>query len=230
MRKAIIPAAVLAVLLAAGVGAQQKFGDIMSVKKVLKNVQDQFSKTKSYKAKFKIQVEREKRQETLLGTVKYRSPGRIIFLFDQPEGQLVYTDGQVLRIYLPELRVVGEQKLVQQSQDIMFINSRTSFYQLTRQYNISFPKEAVKTVGKEKFYILHLTQKNVYSGFRTLDLWVSPEWMIIKAVGKARDNKTITMTFRDIEVNGILTDAEFEFNLPVDVQTIYDPLYTQDKK
>jgi outer membrane lipoprotein-sorting protein len=207
-------------------GQERRLPDVLTVKKVVRSMQEAFGGVETYVAGFKISVETAAgSKEAMAGTVKYKRPGRIIFLFDRPEGQLIYSDGQVMRIYLPELRVVGEQKLHGQSQDIMFINSKTSFYQLTRQYNFTFPKESVKTVNGRRIVVLHLTQKNVYAGFKAIDLWVDGKWMIVKAVGRTRENKLITVNFFDIKVNHLITDNEFMFDLPVDVQTIYDPLY-----
>ena len=207
-------------------GQERKLPDVLTVKKVVRSMQETFNGVETYAAKFKISVEAASgHEDNMEGTVKYKRPGRIIFQFEKPEGQLIYSDGQIMKIYLPALRVVGEQKLNGQNQDIMFINSKMSFYQLTRQYNFAFPNEYRKTVGGKQIIVLHLTQKNVYAGFKAIDLWVDTKWMIVKAVGRTRENKLVTINFFDIKVNHLITDNEFMFDLPVDVQTIYDPLF-----
>lgn len=207
--------------------APQALPDVVSVKKIIKNMQVSSGKTSTYKSKFKIVTEKGSGQQTWSGETKYKSPGTIIFLFDNPKDQVIFSDGNILKIYLPELRVVGEQKLNVQNQDLLFINSKTSFYQLQRQYNFFLPENYVKTVSGQKIYILALKRKNVNAGFKSIDLWVSADdWLIMKAVGKTREDRTVTMNFYDIEINPKITENEFEFSLPVDVQTIYDPLYT----
>lgn len=229
MKKIFCSLFVIMLLLDTGIvqAAPQALPDVVSVKKIIKNMQVSSGKTSTYKSKFKIVTEKGSGQQTWSGETKYKSPGTIIFLFDNPKDQVIFSDGNILKIYLPELRVVGEQKLNVQNQDLLFINSKTSFYQLQRQYNFFLPENYVKTVSGQKIYILALKRKNVNAGFKSIDLWVSADdWLIMKAVGKTREDRTVTMNFYDIEINPKITENEFEFSLPVDVQTIYDPLYT----
>ncbi|GEM_PF-3186428 len=208
--------------------APQALPTVLTVKKVVKNMQDSFSGMSSYKSGFKITADRGKNKSVVWnGEMKYKAPSSIIFLFDNPKDQLIYSDGNVLKIYVPELRVIGEQKLNVQSQDILFINSKTSFYQLQRQYNFFLGDQPIKTVAGQKIVVLNLKRKNVNAGFKSIDLWVSmDDWLIMKAVATTREDRNMTMNFFDIEVNPKITENEFEFNLPVDVQTIQDPLYS----
>jgi outer membrane lipoprotein-sorting protein len=82
-------------------------------------------------------------------------------------------------------------------------------------------------VSGQKVVILNLKWKNVNAGFKSIDLWVSmDDWVIMKAVAKTREDRTITMSFHDIDINAKITENEFLFNLPVDIQTIHDPLYS----
>jgi outer membrane lipoprotein-sorting protein len=222
---------IFCLVLACRIGAApENLPDVMTVKKLVRNMQDTFARVKTYKCGFKITVEKNKSKETQNGTVKYKSPDRIIFLFDEPKDQIIYCDSSVLKVYLPDLRVVGEQKLESPNQDLMFINSRNSFYQLTKQYNFYFPENYFKTMDGEKIYILHLTQKNVYSGFKNIDLWVSTHWYILRAIGTTREGRKITISFHDIQINENMTDNEFDFDLPVDIQTIYNPFYSKQEK
>lgn len=217
-------------LLVSPLTAVQDLPDVLTVKKAVKHMQETFVSVKTYRAQFKIRVEEGKQKRTMEGEMKYQTPSRIIFFFENPKEQIIYSDGRILKIYLPALKVVGEQKLEEKDQDLMFINSKTSFYQLTRQYNFFFPEEYIRQKEGQKFYILHLKQKNVYSGFKTIDLWVTEDWMIVKVQGITRDGKKITVNFFDIEINRDMTENEFDFNLPVDVQTIYNPIFTFQEK
>ena len=205
--------------------AYEKLPDVLTVKNVVRNMQEAFLRIKTYKANFKIKITQGKIKKEQRGVVKYKIPGQIIFLFSRPADQIIYSDGQILKIYLPDLKVVGEQKLESKNKDLMFVNSKNSYYQLVKQYNFSIDPETKNYKG-QKIYILHLTQKNVYSGFEIIDLWVSENWFILKAVGKTREGKTVAVSFSNIKINDVLTDHEFEFDLPVDVQTVVNPLYS----
>lgn len=211
-----------------GLAEPQALPNVLSVKKVVKNMQDSFAKMSTFKSRFKITTERGTSKPIVWeGEVKYKSPQTIIFLFETPKDQLIFSDGKILKIYVPELRVIGEQKLNMQNQDVMFINSKTSFYQLQRQYNFFLADNPVRTVSGQKVVILNLKRKNVNSGFKSIDLWISmDDWLIMKAVAKTREDKTVTMNFHDIDINPKITENEFLFNLPVDIQTIHDPLYS----
>jgi outer membrane lipoprotein-sorting protein len=220
----------LAVATAPLLAQSPRIPNVLTVKKITRNIQDAFDGIQTYKADFRIAVEEGSRKSTMKGEVRYQKPERVLFSFDEPEGQMIYSDGRVMRIYLPDLRVVAEQRMGAVGQEVMFAGSRSSFYQLLRQYHFAYNEGDVRKVDGRKYHILHLTQKNVYSGFRTIELWVSENWLIVKAVGKTREGRSVTATFSDIRLNAPMTENEFSFSLPVDVQTLYDPLFRAENR
>jgi len=204
----------------------------LTVKKVIRNIQDSFDAINTYRAKFDIVVEEGSKKTFMKGSVKYKKPETMILIFDQPEGQIIYSDGRRMRIYIPYLHVVAEQRLTVDSagEDVILAGTKSSFNQMLKQYNFSFSKEEIKTSGGRKYYVLRLVQKNVYSGFKTIELWISEKWFIIKAKGTTREGRVVTISFSNIEVNTPINDAEFTFTLPLDSQTVYDPFYKVSTK
>ncbi len=145
-------------------------------------------------------------------------------LFKKPTDQLIFSDGKTLKMYTPELNVLGEQSLEHYRPGFL-MNSKSSLYYLKNKYDISFYKSnKPATINNVTYYILELEQKDVTAGFKKIILYVSQFWLIEKAEATTLSGNQLTIIFKDIVLNSKLTDNEFEFNLPVNTQTIKNPL------
>lgn len=213
---------------AAVAGAQE----VLTARKVIRNMQEALAAVQTYRADVRITVEEGKRKTVMEGKVLMRRPDRLLIRFSQPADQVIYSDGRVMKVYLPQVRVVAEQRFPQAGggQEVLLAGSGGGFQQLLRQYNWSYAEKDIQKVGGKRYHVVRLQQKNVYSGFRTVDLWVSENWLIVKAVGTTREGRVVTVTFSDIALNTPTTDAEFALDLPIDVQTVYDPFVRPENR
>ncbi|MDD5067966.1 MAG: outer-membrane lipoprotein carrier protein LolA, partial [bacterium] len=158
------------------------------------------------------------------GVIKYRIPDNFIMLYSQPQDQIIYSDGKVLKIYVPELNVLGEQNL-EHFKPGFLVSGKSSLYYMRNKFNISFHKSNKPVlINNMPYYILLLEQKDVTSGFKKILLYVNQFWVIVKAEATTLEENFISISFSDITLNTKMTDNEFEFNLPVNTQTIKNPL------
>ncbi len=198
---------------------------ITTVKEIIDNISEKFDKIITFTSRFHIKTVSEGIEKESYGEIKYRKPDTFIMLFDNPKDQIIYTDGKVLKIYVPELNVVGEQKLESQYRSTFFISDRTSLYYLRSKYQFSFfDSNKPVMIGDSPYYILLLEPRERVSEFKRIKLWVSKYWLIVKAEAETISGNTVSISFSKINLNRKLTDNEFEFNLPVNTQTIINPL------
>jgi len=202
-----------------------KLPKITTVNEIVDNMVKKFEKIRTFTARFYIKSIIEGNEKKSYGTIRYKKPDTFIMVFDKPEDQVIYSDGKILKIYIPELNVVGEQKLESQYRSTFFISGKTSLYYLRSKYNFSFAKSNKPVmIGDTPFYLLLLEPRERLSEFKQIKLWVSRYWIIVKAEAETINDNIITISFSKIRINTRLTEHEFEFNLPVNTQTIVNPL------
>ncbi len=215
---------VFMMLFAYNVSAEKILPKITTVNDILNKMVEKFNSIRTYRANFKIKKNIKGKTSVSKGEIKYKTPDTFIMLFSKPQDQIIYSDGKKLKIYIPALRVVAEQQL-EKYKSSFFVAGKTSLYYLRNKYNISFDKSNKPVmIGGTPIYILKCTQKETTAGFKTIRLFVSQYWLIIKVEGTTLSGDTVTISFYNIKLNTKITEHEFEFSLPVNTQTIVDPL------
>ncbi len=198
---------------------------ITTVQEIVNNMVNKFEKINTFVARFYIKTIIEGQEKKSYGEIKYKKPDTFIMIFKKPEDQIIFSDGKVLKIYIPELNVVGEQRLRTQYRSTFFISGKTSLYYLRSKYNFSFAESNKPIIiGDTPFYVLLLEPRESLSEFKKIKLWVSQYWIIVKAEAETINENIITISFSRIRINTKLTEHEFEFNLPINTQSIINPL------
>lgn len=200
------------------------FFKFTSIKDILHNMIEKYDAIKTYKAKFHIKTIIDNKEENSFGEIKYEYPDRFIMTYDNPKDQIIYSDGKILKIYVPKLNILGLQNLEHYRPGIL-LNGKTSLFYLQNKYNFSFYKSNKPImIGDMAYYVLLLEQKDVTAGFKSIILYISQYWVIVKAEATTLNGNKINISFNNIRVNTKITDNEFEFSLPVNTQTVKNPL------
>jgi len=177
---------------------EMKFIKITTVKDVLKNMTEKYETIKYYKANFYIRS-----------------------ITDKVESWSKKT----LKLYVPQLNVLGEQSLEEYRPGFL-ISGKASLHYLKKKFNFSFNKSnKPEIINEMPYYVLKLTQKEVTAGFKEIILYVSEHWIMTKAKATTLSGNEITIRFGNIVINRRITEHEFEFSLPVNTQTIKNPLF-----
>ena len=79
-----------------------------------------------------------------------------------------------------------------------------------------------------KMYTLILKQKETRSGYRTIKLWVSESYFIIKAEGETSTGKKVVITLSDIKTNIDLPNGIFKFEIPATARLIKNPMISEE--
>jgi outer membrane lipoprotein-sorting protein len=146
----------------------------------------------------------------------------ILIEFEEPEDQVIVSNGTYLYIYIPYLKVVVQQSLGEVSESaLLTTTSELGLTKLFDEYSFSFfDTSTLQPFDNTQAYHLKLEQKRPRVGFKKMDIWVSKTGFILQSNGTSPNGIDVTLTFSNIRVNTELPDYIFDFEVPADAQII----------
>ncbi len=149
--------------------------------------------------------------------------------FSEPEEQVLALDGELLSIYVPQYRVIMEQKIEKDTSvagGASLVN-KEGLKLLKRNYSIAYLKspETVfldeENSSSEKVVKLKLIWRSTDESFRQIDLSINEDGMIRRMIGYDEEYNEIQFDFINIIVNQNIPDARFKFDGPASAN-VYD--------
>jgi len=128
------------------------------------------------------------------------------------------------------MNVVAEQDLKSDSGSIFSSGTKIGLRRLFFKYHYRFASKEQpepQTDGSKKYTLL-LKQKESRSGFRTIKLWVSEDFIISKAFGETSTGKKVTIEFSKIKTDINLPNGIFRFNIPPRARVIKNPMISEE--
>jgi outer membrane lipoprotein carrier protein len=204
--------------------------EFTTVSDVVKNIRNKFSGINAYQADFTIVSEKLGSKTNKNGVLKYKADNKMLVEFSNPPGQKIISNGKKLWIYLPSMNVVAEQDLKSGDESIFASSTSGGLSRLFSKYHYKF---ASKTQPEKQDdgtmrYTLSLKQRETRSGFRTIKLWVSEEYMITKALGESTTGKSVEIKFNKIQTNVDLPGSIFQFDFPKKARIIKNPMISEE--
>ncbi len=156
------------------------------------------------------------------GKISYKKANMILIEFEEPEDQVIVSNGTYLYIYIPYLKVVVQQSLGEVSESaLLTTTSELGLTKLFDEYSFSFfDTSTLQPFGNTQAYHLKLEQMRPRVGFKKMDIWVSETGFILQSNGTSPNGIAVTLTFSNIRVNTELPDYIFDFEVPADAQII----------
>jgi outer membrane lipoprotein-sorting protein len=192
--------------------------EIVSVNDIKQVMSDRFSSVKDYTGDFKW-VNGESHYS---GKIRYKKPDKILLTFDDPQDQKIVSNGSVLYIYVPYLKVVVQQTLGESTESALLASSsEAGLEKLFDEYAFSFyDSSALQPYKGTLAHHLKLSQKTAKVGFKRMDLWVSEDGLILQANGVSPNGISVSLIFSNVQLNTELPDYIFDFEVPADAQII----------
>jgi len=203
--------------------------DFVTVTDVVRHVRKSFKSLKSYSANFKIISKKGRKVIVHSGVLKYKADNKLYLQFHKPYGQKIISNGKTMWIYIPSMNVVAKQDLESNS-SFFSSNTKKGLDRLFSKYHYRFDSKEQPAVQKDgkKYYTLFLKQKESKNGYRTLKLWISESYFIVKAIGKTSSGKTIEISFSNLKKNIDLPNGIFKFDIPARARVINNPMVSEE--
>ncbi|GAB4365891.1 MAG: outer-membrane lipoprotein carrier protein LolA [Spirochaetales bacterium] len=211
------------VLSMSGVSAGQ---EILTAENFFDRISERYGDVKDYIAQVSVTAE----NETMEGTLYYKTPNLLRIDFSIPEEQVLVTDGNKLTLYIPQYRVVMSQTLKRRSSAaVASMASRQGLLLLKRNYSIAYLNNPVPVPlddgSKEMVTKLKLSWKSSDEGFRELILSVNADGLIRRIEGITVEYQKIVLDFKNIRVNQNIPDSRFRYDPPASANVIENFLF-----
>ncbi len=226
-RKIILSSLLLLFMSAAGAFAY-KF-DFVTVSDIVKSVRKTYADLESYQANFQIISEKDGKKSSQSGVLKFKASDKLLMEFTNPARQKIVSNGEKMWVYIPSLNVVAEQDLVNDT-GIFSSGSEAGLARLFSKYHYKFASKEEPELMPDgsKMYTLILKQKETRSGYRTIRLWITESFFIVRAEGETSTGKKVVITLTDIKTNVDLPDSIFKFEIPSSARLITNPMISEE--
>ena len=132
-------------------------------------------------------------------------------------------------IYIPSMNVVAEQDLKDEGG---FFSSATKngLQRLFNKYHYRFlsKNQPEQQQDGSKMYTLQLKQKESRSGYRTMNLWVTENYLITHVAGETSSGKKVDIVFTDIKIDNDIPNGMFKFDVPPQARVIKNPMMAEE--
>mgnify|MGYP006275147955 CR=1 FL=1 len=205
----------IAILLIAGLTAVLPAQEIQTASAYFSQVSDRYGDIEDYVADISIITE----ENESFGALAYRIPNQLRIDFEEPTGQVMVSDGELLQVYIPRYNVVLQQPLRRRSdQALAALANEQGLTLLRENYSIAFLDTPdlvpLEEDSDEMVRKLRLNWRTTDQGYRQLIISVTEDLLIRRIVGVTSNYEEVQFDFENLETNVGLPDARFEYEAP----------------
>lgn len=182
-----------------------------------------------------MQTNDGKKSTTMSGHCYYQKPGKIRYEFDQPNGNLIVSDGRILWVFIKRLGAVGKQDLTlkkknESDSDIFSTTPGPGLSRLFRKYHYKFDKpQQPRKFDDGTFFVLEMEQREKIGGYETILLYIDPSnYLIRKAEATDSYGKRTVISFSAIELDPQLEGKLFQYQPEDNIRIVLNPLVSED--
>lgn len=151
---------------------------------------------------------------SMTGSLLYKQPNKLRIEFSNPSGQILVSDGSVLKIYQPSLNVVLQQDLSGLGGNPAGMASEEGLALMRRNYAVAYlegPEPVPLEEGSALLVTkLRLDRRQRSESFRQLILSIDQNGFIRRIEGTRVDWQNVQMDLNGIRINQGLSDRVFE--------------------
>lgn len=203
--------------------------EILTAGDFFDRVSERYTEVVDYAANLTIVTE----ESTQIGELFYRRPNFIRIDFEEPNGQVLVSDGDTLQVYIPRYNVVLTQELLREGGPGPATMANAEGLELMkRNYSIAYldspnpvPLEEESEVMVTK---LRLTWRSTNEGYRQLTLSIGEDLLIRRIVGVTIGFQEVQFDFTNIRLNQNIPVARFDYEPPASANTFEDFLFERE--
>ena len=187
--------------------------EIITAERYLEMVSDHYASIRDYEANITIRSG----NSDMVGNVSYLSPSFLRIDFTRPADQVIVFNGEVLTIFLPDIRAVLSQTINQSRRTGAPSSQGLSL--LRRNYVPSFVTgpnpEPLDENSRERVVRLRLTRRSVSEGFREIILSIDPNTMLIRRIeGRTIADGEVRFDLTNVRTNQGIPEQRFIYDSP----------------
>ncbi|MFP4364505.1 MAG: LolA family protein [Spirochaetia bacterium] len=204
--------------------------DITTAETYFSSIGDNYARIQDYRSQIVISQE----DTRLSGILYYKHPSMLRLDFSEPEEQVLVSDGEKLYLYLPDYRVVMEQRLRQgDTADVAGMASREGLEILQENYSVAYvtgPSPVpLEEDSQEMVVKLRLTWRTTEEGFRQIDIAIGENGLIRRIEGVTIDYRQVRFDLLNTQTNIDIPDNRFEYELPSNANVFENFLFELDE-
>lgn len=153
------------------------------------------------------------------GKIEYRIPNQIRIDFEEPTGQVLVSDGELLQVYIPQYNVVLQQTLRRRTDQALATMANEQGLKLLREnYSIAYldtPDRVPLDEDSDEMVVkLRLNWRGSSEGYRQLILSIDDDLLIRRIIGVTANYEEIQFDFANILLNNGIPDTRFDYEAP----------------
>lgn len=214
---------ILAITLLGGLYGSPALGQ--EAQGLIRRIDEQQNKVQTLVASFSQKRETSLAKEPLLssGTVSFKRPDRVHFIYSKPEKMEMALEGKTIWIYYP-LRSQAEKYSFAQNQRVsQYLKPVTDIFQktfarLAETYNIVY-----QGPESDRLYRFRLQPKEekVQKFLSRVDVWIDKDsGAILKFEMVEASEDRLWMEFKDLQINPPLKDEDLTIRIPPSVRVL----------
>jgi len=193
--------------------------EIVTADKYLERVSERYGNVRDYEA----QVNIRSGSTDMIGNLSFLDPFFLRINFTKPAEQVLVFNGQLLTVYLPDLRAVLSQPVTQGRRTTGAVGASMASAQglqlLRRGYVPTFvsgPEPvSLDERDREPVVKLRLTRRLASEGYREIILSINPETLLIRRIeGRTIADVLVRFDFLNVKTNVGIPELRFEYDSP----------------
>jgi len=193
--------------------------EIVTADKYLERVSERYGNVRDYEA----QVNIRSGSTEMIGNLSFLDPFFLRINFTKPAEQVLVFNGQLLTVYLPDLRAVLSQPVTQSRRTTGAAGASMASAQglqlLRRGYVPTFvsgPEPvSLDERDREPVVKLRLTRRLASEGYREIILSINPETLLIRRIeGRTIADVLVRFDFLNVKTNVGIPELRFEYDSP----------------
>ncbi|MDR1470263.1 MAG: outer membrane lipoprotein carrier protein LolA [Spirochaetaceae bacterium] len=169
----------------------------------------------------------------MAGTVSHLAPAFMRIDFSSPAEQVIVFNGDVLTIYLPEMRAILNQDVGSSAGGGASLATGQGLSMMRRNYAAAYSTgpdpEPLEGGSRERVVRLRLTSRYGGAGFRELLLSIDPETLLIRRIAATQlAGGTIQFDFTNVKTNQGIPEQRFIYDSPASAN-VYNNFLFRDR-
>jgi outer membrane lipoprotein-sorting protein len=202
---------------------------IVTAEAYLEQVSNRYASFNDYEAHIVIKTGGTQ----MAGTVSHRVPAFMRIDFSSPAEQVIVFNGDMLTIYLPEMRAILNQDVGSSSGGGASLATRQGLSMMRRNYAAAYVRgpdpEPLEDGSREQAVKLRLTSRYGGQGFRELLLSIDPATLLIRRIAATQlSGGEVQFDFTNVKTNQGIPEQRFIYDSPASAN-VYNNFLFRDR-